>query len=74
MIPLLHPWNLHLWCPLIVCIWALSQELLQRKILGFYPKNWASYGYFSAWPPSYAPEPPTSDAPDQSVFERLVKS
>ena len=25
-------------------------------------------------PPSYAPEPPTSDAPDQSVFERLVKS
>ena len=25
-------------------------------------------------PPSYAPEPPTSEAPDQSVFERLVKS
>ena len=25
-------------------------------------------------PPSYAPETPICDAPDQSVFERLVKS
>ena len=25
-------------------------------------------------PPSYAPEPPISDAPDQSVFECLVKN
>ena len=25
-------------------------------------------------PPSYAPEPPTSDTPDQYVFESLVKN
>ena len=29
--------------------------------------------YFSAWPLSYAPELPTSDAPDLYAFEHLGK-
>ena len=69
--PPLTPLNPHLWRPWLVCIWALGQELLLCKISDFELKNWSSYGYFSERPPSYAPKPPTSDAPDQSVFECL---